>query len=290
MIDSSYASYGSWARLRGKLLSPTDHAILTFSYYMNGASVNALKVYAVVNGFKHLLLAIHGNQGDLWHTKHLTVSSLYPYRVSLIFSPSSKHSQTLFDITILFRKLSKSFQRNAGKLKANCRGKNSLWDAQTSYSKKSHIWRNSQKGLKIINDAKWCTGFWKFQGYVLKLCSRFCGMRRACCEASRNRQIAGKSLKKSYAPNVFSYKKAVFKKRHFDESLMAKFNVRERDIYSKYEDYRRSWDIIRLLFCHQVMFEALAGIDYRADIAIDDISLHYENGMHTSWSKCGYMM
>ena len=26
------------------------------------------------------------------------------------------------------------------------------------------------------------------------------------------------------------------------------------------------------------MFEALAGMDYRADIAIDDISMHFEDG------------
>ena len=82
-MDSSYAVYGAWARLRSKLFSPTDHAELQFNYYMHGASVNALKIYIVVNGFKNLLFAITGDQGDAWHTQHLPISSQYPYRVSV---------------------------------------------------------------------------------------------------------------------------------------------------------------------------------------------------------------
>ena len=83
-MDSSYARYGAWARLRSKLFSPTDHAELQYRYYMNGESVNTLKVYVVVNGFKSLLHAIFGDQGDQWRKDQLKISSQFPYRVSKI--------------------------------------------------------------------------------------------------------------------------------------------------------------------------------------------------------------
>ena len=82
LMDSSYATYGSWARLRSRLFSPTDHAELEYSYYMSGKSVNALKVYIVVNGFKNLLHAFVGDQGDEWLVDHLDIRSQFPYRVS----------------------------------------------------------------------------------------------------------------------------------------------------------------------------------------------------------------
>lgn len=93
-MDSSFYTYGSWARLRSKLFSPTDHAELEFGYYMNGASVHALKVYVVVNGFKNLVSEITGDQGDRWHTEHVRIKSKFPYRVSTAFRviiPRDKH-------------------------------------------------------------------------------------------------------------------------------------------------------------------------------------------------------
>ena len=81
-MDSSYATYGSWARLRSRLFSPTDHAELQYSYYMSGKSVNALKIYIVVNGFKNLLHAYVGDQGDDWLADNLDIRSHFPYRVS----------------------------------------------------------------------------------------------------------------------------------------------------------------------------------------------------------------
>jgi len=87
LMDSSYATYGSRARLRSRLFSPTDHAELQYSYYMKGVSVNALKIYIVVNGFKNLLHAIVGDQGDVWLVDHLKIKSQFPYRI--IFEASA---------------------------------------------------------------------------------------------------------------------------------------------------------------------------------------------------------
>ena len=80
-MESSYSRYGTWARLQSQLFSPTDHGEFSFEYYMNGASVNLLRLYIVVNGYKSNLLTLTDNQGDEWHSVHVPFSSLYPFRV-----------------------------------------------------------------------------------------------------------------------------------------------------------------------------------------------------------------
>lgn len=87
-MESSYSRYGTWARLQSQLFSPTDHGEFSFEYYMNGASVNLLRLYIVVNGFKSTLLTLTDNHGDEWHSAHVPFSSFYPFRVRFYVSLS----------------------------------------------------------------------------------------------------------------------------------------------------------------------------------------------------------
>eukprot|EP00112_Aurelia_sp_Birch-Aquarium-sp1_P005424 Seg1616.5 transcript_id=Seg1616.5/GoldUCD/mRNA.D3Y31 product="MAM and LDL-receptor class A domain-containing protein 2" protein_id=Seg1616.5/GoldUCD/D3Y31 len=83
LMESSYSRYGTWARLQSQLFSPTDHGEFSFEYYMNGASVNLLRLYIVVNGFKSTLLTLTDNHGDEWHSAHVPFSSFYPFRLMI---------------------------------------------------------------------------------------------------------------------------------------------------------------------------------------------------------------
>ena len=56
--------------------------MLTFYYYMYGATVNYLKVYISFNGFKRKVWKAHGNMGPTWREGRVMIYSSWPYKVS----------------------------------------------------------------------------------------------------------------------------------------------------------------------------------------------------------------